>query len=79
MELKHVFSEKNVYYSSMKKIVFLVWLFLIPAISFAEPSIAFDDEMKDFGKVTAGDILEHGFEVKNTGDKELIIEKVIPS
>ena len=61
------------------RIIFLVWLLLVPAVSFAGPSIAVDNEVKDFGSVDAGKSLEHGFVVTNTGDTELIIEKLVPS
>jgi hypothetical protein len=63
----------------MRKIVLLVFLLLFPAISHAQPSIAFDAETHDFGTVTAGETIEHVFQVRNAGDKELIIEKLVPS
>jgi hypothetical protein len=52
---------------------------LFPVISYAQPSIVFDAETKDSGKMTAGDPIEQVFEVRNAGDKELIIEKLVPS
>jgi len=65
---------------SMRKIVLLLaFLLLFPAISHAQPSIAFDAETHDFGTVTAGETIEHVFQVRNAGDKELIIEKLVPS
>jgi len=65
---------------SMRKIVLLLaFLLLFPAISQAQPSIAFDAETHDFGTVTAGETIEHVFQVRNAGDKELIIEKLVPS
>jgi len=73
------FPERNVYHSAMKKIAFLLWVILLPALCFAGPSITVDSEAKDFGNVTAGDILEHSFAIRNTGDAELIIEKLNPS
>ncbi len=63
----------------MRKIVLLAFLLLFPAISHAQPSIAFDAETHDFGTVTAGETIEHVFQVRNAGDKELIIEKLVPS
>jgi hypothetical protein len=63
----------------MKKIILLVFLFLFPAISYAQPSIAFDEENYDFGTMPQRDSIEHTFEFTNTGDKELIIEKLVPS
>jgi uncharacterized protein DUF1573 len=63
----------------MKKIVLLVIFILFPAISYAQPSIAFDAENYDFGTVSQGDLIEHTFELTNSGDKELVIEKLVPS
>jgi len=62
----------------MKKIMILAFLFLLPAVSYAQPSIAFDSENYDFGTVQ-GDVIEHTFDFTNAGDKELTIEKLIPS
>lgn len=64
----------------MKKLLLiLVFLFFLPAVSYAQPSIVFDAETHDFGTVTKGNVLEHTFAVTNAGDEELIIEKLIPS
>ena len=63
----------------MKRILLFALFFLFPAISYAQPSIVFDTEIYDFGTVTQSDTIEHTFEFTNTGDKELIIEKLIPS
>ena len=63
----------------MKKVILLAILLLFPAISYAQPSIAFDAENYDFGAVTRGDSIEHTFEFTNSGDKELVIEKLVPS
>ena len=63
----------------MRKIVLLAFLLFSPAISHAQPSIAFDAETHDFRTVTAGETIEHVFQVRNAGDKELIIEKLVPS
>ena len=43
-----------------------------PRISVAEPRY-------DFGEVAAGVMLEHVFEIKNTGDEVLVIRKIEPS
>jgi hypothetical protein len=64
---------------SMRKIVLLTFLLLFPAISYAQPSLAFDAETHNFGTVSAGETIEHVFQVRNAGDKELIIEKLVPS
>ena len=63
----------------MRKITLMAFLLLFPAISFAQPSVAFDAETYDVGAVTAGETIEHVFQVRNAGDKELIIEKLVPS
>jgi hypothetical protein len=63
----------------MKKIFLLVFLFLFPAISYSQPLIVFDAESYDFGTVNKGDIIEHDFDFTNKGDKDLTIEKLVPS
>jgi len=63
----------------MKRCVLLVFLFILPAFAYAQPSIKFDEETHDFGTVPRGDAIEHDFVFTNSGDQELIIEKLIPS
>ena len=63
----------------MKKMILLAFLLLLPAISYAEPSIVFNAESYDFGTVARGETLEHTFDFTNTGDEELVIERVVPS
>jgi hypothetical protein len=63
----------------MKKIFLLVFLLLFPVISYAQPSIQFEEESYDFGEVEAGEAVEHIFEFTNTGNEELVIEKLVPS
>jgi hypothetical protein len=63
----------------MKKAVLLIMFLLFPVIAYAQPSIVFDTENYDFGTVPQGDSIGHTFEFTNTGDKELIIEKLVPS
>lgn len=60
----------------MKTFVMAFLLFIIPAVSYAQPAIVFKAETHDFGTVTAGDVIEHTFDFTNAGDKELIIQKV---
>jgi Protein of unknown function (DUF1573) len=50
-----------------------------PALSYAQPSIAFDAEEHDFGTVAPVDAIEHVFEFSNTGDQDLIIQKLSSS
>jgi len=63
----------------MRTIILLVFLVLLPAFVSAQPVITFDAETKDVGTVKAGDPVEHVFEVRNSGDKELVIERLVPS
>lgn len=62
----------------MRKIILLIFLFLLPSVSYAQPSIVFDSENYDFGTVQ-GDSIEHTFDFTNAGDKELTIGKLVPS
>lgn len=61
----------------MKKIFILAILLLYPVISYSQPSIVFDEEIYDFGKITPGHEIEHTFEFKNAGDQDLRIEKLL--
>lgn len=63
----------------MRKLVLLAFLFLFPAVSYAQPSIVFDTENFDFGTVTQVDTIKHIFEFTNTGDQELVIDRLVPS
>ena len=63
----------------MKKFFLLAFLFFFPAIAYSQPSITFDAENYDFGTVAPSEAIEHTFEFANTGDEELVIEKVVPS
>ncbi len=63
----------------MKTLFFLVLIVIFPASAYSQPSIAFDTDRHDFGIVSGGDMLEHTFHFTNSGDEELIIEKLVPS
>jgi Protein of unknown function (DUF1573) len=63
----------------MRKIFLFVFLFIFPAVSYSQPSITFDAEDHDFGTIVQGDTLEHVFNFKNTGNEDLIVEKVSAS
>ena len=63
----------------MSKFLILICVLFLPAILYAQPSIVFDVEAKDYGKVKAGEPIEQVFQLKNAGDKELTIEKLVPS
>ena len=60
----------------MKKFLLLIFLFLFPAISYAQPSIVFDSETYNFGTIENGDTLKHTFIITNAGTEDLVIEKV---
>ena len=60
----------------MKKFLLLIFLFLFPAISYAQPSIVFDSETYNFGTIENGDTLKHTFTITNAGTEDLVIEKV---
>ena len=63
----------------MKKIIFLMFVLLFPAVSFAQPSIVFTEENHDLGTVNHGEKIEHNFIFKNEGNEELVIERLVPS
>jgi len=43
------------------------------------PRISISEPLYDFGAVAAGTVLEHVFEIRNTGDGVLEIRKIAPS
>jgi len=64
----------------MYKLILTVFMFFyLPAFSFAQPAIYFNEVRHDFGKVSQGDKIEYVFEFSNKGDQSLIIEKISPS
>jgi len=62
----------------MKRLL-IVLVILFPVLVYAEPSIRFDSELKDFGTVRQGDLLEFAFEFTNTGTEELLIKRLTAS
>ena len=62
----------------MKKVI-LIMALLVPSLAYAQPSIAFKDEVHDFGEVLQGVELEHTFEFTNSGTEDLEITKVSTS
>jgi hypothetical protein len=61
------------------RIVFLLsFLILFQKVAYSQPAIKFDYEKYNFGKVSEY-TLEHTFVFTNVGDKDLIIEKLVPS
>ena len=63
----------------MKNIFFLIFIFLFPLISFAQPTIVFTEESHDIGAITQGTKIEHTFVFKNEGNEELVIQRLAPS
>lgn len=43
------------------------------------PRVEVPEPMKDFGKVSKGQTIEHAYEIRNTGDEDLEITHVIPA
>lgn len=63
----------------MKRFVLFFIAVLFPAMLFAQASISFDAEVFDAGTVAPGNPIEHVFVVTNTGDGDLVIEKIAAS
>ncbi len=59
----------------MQKLILLM-IALFPTFAWAEPSLEFQAEKHDFGKVVQGEQLEYTFEFTNRGTDDLIIEQV---
>lgn len=57
----------------------VILLLLFPALAFAQPSLEFINISHDGGVVKEGTALQHVFEFKNSGDMELIINRLVPS
>jgi len=54
----------------------VVLLLFIASFSFAQPTIRFDQLDYDFATMGQEDQVEHVFEFANTGDQELVIDKL---
>ena len=63
----------------MYKIILTVFMLSLPAFSYAQPSIHFNELRHDFGTVSQDDKIEYIFEFSNVGNRPLIIEKISPS
>jgi len=61
--------------SVMKKTA-IILLLCFPALAYAGPAISFESETHDFGLVKEGELLECTFEFTNTGNEELVIERI---
>lgn len=63
-----------------KFILTIFMVFSLPALSFAQTGIHFNEIMHDVGKVSQEDKkVEYLFEFSNAGNQTLIIEKISPS
>ena len=63
----------------MKKVILMIFLLVLPATAYAQPSIVFDSEKYDFGVIAPGDSVEHSFDFVNKGDRDLVIQRLAPS
>jgi len=63
----------------MKTIFLFIFFLFYPAVSFSQPSIVFEKERHDFGKIAYTKILEYTFEFINAGDEDLVIDQLVPS
>ncbi|MBI5101186.1 MAG: DUF1573 domain-containing protein [Nitrospirae bacterium] len=64
----------------MKSIIFTALFILMqPLVSHAGSSIAFDELSYNFGTVSQAEKAEHLFAFVNSGDSDLVIEKVSSS
>lgn len=63
----------------MKRFFLFILILFLPVLLYAQPSIEFNKETHDFGNVKQGDIIEHIFDFVNTGDEDLIINKIVTS
>ena len=60
-------------------LVFLQCASLLPAQDHKGPRIEVKEIQHDFGKVSQGTRVDYVFQVRNTGNEPLIIERVVPS
>ena len=64
----------------MKTLTLLPFLLLfIASFSYAQPAISFRQPNYDFATIGQEDHLEHIFEFANTGDQELVLDKLLAS
>jgi hypothetical protein len=65
---------------SMKKIALMVFLlFSLPSLVCAQPRVSFSEPSHDFSAIGQQDKVDHVFTVTNSGDRDLVIEKVSAS
>jgi hypothetical protein len=64
----------------MKHVILIaVFISLAASLSYAQPDALFTEVEHDFGTVSNSNRVEHVFEVSNTGDEDLIIERFVTS
>ena len=62
----------------MKKLFYaVIFIFLTQSLSNAQPVSRFSQVDYDFGNISEGDKTEHVFEFSNSGDTDLLVEKVV--
>jgi hypothetical protein len=70
----------GVKYNMRRLIPFVtVLLVILPVAGLASPVISAPQVHFDFGVVAQGIMVQHDFEVENSGDEELVIEKLTGS
>lgn len=62
----------------MIRLLLILMFTLFPYEAYSQPEIYFDSEKHNFGRVESL-TLEHIFEFINKGDKDLIIDRLVPS
>jgi hypothetical protein len=61
----------------MKTVISPLFILLfIASFSYAQPAISFNQITYDFATIGQEDQVEHVFEFANTGDQELVIDKL---
>ncbi len=60
----------------MKKLSILLSIFILAIGIYAQPKIATNEKIFDFGNIRQGEVVAHDFVVKNVGDEDLNITKV---
>lgn len=62
-----------------KAILLIACIFFTPSLSHSQPAIHFDHLEHDFSIISQEEAVEQTFEFVNMGNRELAIEKIIPS
>ena len=64
----------------MHRILLTLALLLgVPAVTYSQPVIHFNEVRHDFGRVAQDEKITYVFEFSNTGNQPLIVEKLTPS